>query len=225
MSEGQYTRQITTIASIDAVGFSRLMGIDDEFAVAAFEERRSIIADSCDAAGGRTFGAAGDSIMAEFGTPIDALRAAFDFQQRIVTLNDRVPGGMRMQFRVGINTGNVIVRGVSLYGDDVNIAARIQELAPYDGLAISETTWNHVRDKVAARFTDLGERTLKNIALPVRVFVASRESGDNARVGPQGTADPSAPPAIAVLPFQNEAGPQEFDYVADGIAEDIIQGL
>ncbi len=225
MSEGQYTRQITTIASIDAVGFSRLMGIDDEFAVAAFEERRSIIADSCDAAGGRTFGAAGDSIMAEFGTPIDALRAAFDFQQRIVTLNDRVPGGMRMQFRVGINTGNVIVRGASLYGDDVNIAARIQELAPYDGLAISETTWNHVRDKVVARFTDLGERTLKNIALPVRVFVASRESGDNARVGPQGTADPSAPPAIAVLPFQNEAGPQEFDYVADGIAEDIIQGL
>ncbi len=111
MSEGQYTRQVTTIASIDAVGFSRLMGIDDEFAVAAFEERRSIIADSCDAAGGRTFGAAGDSIMAEFGTPIDALRAAFDFQQRIVTLNNRVSDEMRMQFRVGINTGNVIVPG------------------------------------------------------------------------------------------------------------------
>jgi class 3 adenylate cyclase len=225
MSEGQYTRQVTTIASIDAVGFSRLMGLDDEFAVAAFEERRSIIADSCNAAGGRTFGAAGDSIMAEFGTPIDALRAAFDFQQRIVALNDQAPGEMRMQFRVGINTGNVIVRGASLYGDDVNIAARIQELAPYGGLAISGTTWNHVRDKVSARFTDLGERTLKNIALPVRIFVASREDGDDVRGKPRSTTDPPGPPAIAVLPFQNEAGPQEFDYVADGVAEDIIQGL
>ncbi|WP_336070585.1 adenylate/guanylate cyclase domain-containing protein [Nitratireductor rhodophyticola] len=225
MSEGQYTRQVTTIASIDAVGFSRLMGIDDEFAVAAFEERRSIIAESCDAAGGRTFGAAGDSIMAEFGTPIDALRAAFDFQQRIVDLNGRVPGDRRMPFRVGINTGNVIVRGASLYGDDVNIAARIQELAPTDGLAISETTWNHVRDKVAASFTDLGERQLKNIALPVRIFVANRGDDERAEAVPRRAADPAAPPAVAVLPFQNEAGAQEFDYVADGVAEDIIQGL
>ncbi len=225
MSEGQYTRQVTTIASIDAVGFSRLMGIDDEFAVAAFEERRSIIADSCDAAGGRTFGAAGDSIMAEFGTPIDALRAAFDFQQRIVELNDRVPGDRRMPFRVGINTGNVIVRGPSLYGDDVNIAARIQELAPTDGLAISETTWNHVRDKVAASFTDLGEQRLKNIALPVRIFVASRREGEETEIAARRAVDPAAPPAIAVLPFQNEAGAREFDYVADGVAEDIIQGL
>ncbi|MFC5587225.1 adenylate/guanylate cyclase domain-containing protein [Nitratireductor kimnyeongensis] len=225
MSEGQYTRQVTTIASIDAVGFSRLMGIDDAFAVAAFEERRSIIADSCDAAGGRTFGAAGDSIMAEFGTPIDALRAAFDFQSRIVDLNGQVPGDRRMPFRVGINTGNVIVRGASLYGDDVNIAARIQELAPTDGLAISETTWNHVRDKVAASFTDLGERQLKNIALPVRIFVASRGEGEQTQMVPHRTADPAAPPAVAVLPFQNEAGAREFDYIADGVAEDIIQGL
>jgi TolB-like protein len=210
---------------MDAVGFSRLMGIDDEFAVAAFEQRRAIIADSCDAAGGRTFGAAGDSIMAEFGTPIDALRAALNFQEKIVALNERVAQQMRMPFRVGINTGNVIVRGSSLYGDDVNIAARIQELAPNGGLAISETTWNHVRDKVAVRFIDMGEQTLKNIALPVRIFVASREDGDEARARPHGAGDPSAPPAIAVLPFQNEAGPQEFDYVADGVAEDIIQGL
>ncbi|RUU47179.1 adenylate/guanylate cyclase domain-containing protein, partial [Mesorhizobium sp. M2C.T.Ca.TU.002.02.1.1] len=120
MAERNYTRQLATIISIDAVGFSRLMGIDDELAVAAFEERRDIIADSCGAFGGRTFGDAGDSIMAEFGTPIEALRAAFDFQGRIVALNAAVAEDMRMPFRAGINTGDVIVREGRLYGDDVN---------------------------------------------------------------------------------------------------------
>ncbi|TIX66542.1 MAG: adenylate/guanylate cyclase domain-containing protein, partial [Mesorhizobium sp.] len=145
MAERNYTRQLATIISIDAVGFSRLMGIDDELAVAAFEERRDIIADSCVAFGGRTFGDAGDSIMAEFGNPIEALRAAFDFQGRIVALNAAVAEDMRMPFRAGINTGDVIVREGRLYGDDVNIAARLQEFAPHDGLAISETTWHHVK--------------------------------------------------------------------------------
>lgn len=210
------------------------MGIDDELAVAAFEERRDIIADSCGAFGGRTFGDAGDSIMAEFGNPIEALRAAFDFQARITALNAAVAEDMRMPFRAGINTGDVIVREGRLYGDDVNIAARLQEFAPHDGVAISATTWYHVRDKTAAVFTDLGEFSLKNIALPVRVLIAGR--GGNGPATPASFASiPAAPghnkpgskgpPAIAVLPFQANGSEPDIGYMADGIAEDIIYGL
>nr|WP_265516770.1 tetratricopeptide repeat protein [Nitratireductor luteus] len=225
MTERLYTRHVATVVSIDAAGFSRLMGIDDEFAVSAFEARRSIIVESCDTAGGRMFGAAGDSIMAEFGAPIDAMRAAFDFQDKIAVLNASLPIEMRMPFRVGINTGNVIVRDESLYGDDVNIAARIQELAPDDGLAVSETTWHHVKDKAAVRFKDLGEQRLKNIALPVRIFVAARVGQDTSVIRNRHDVLPKMPPAVAVLPFYNEAGDRDFDYIADGIAEDVIEGL
>ncbi|TIO79176.1 MAG: adenylate/guanylate cyclase domain-containing protein [Mesorhizobium sp.] len=234
MAERNYTRQLATIISIDAVGFSRLMGIDDELAVAAFEERRDIITDSCGAFGGRTFGVAGDSIMAEFGNPIEALRAAFDFQDRIMALNASVAEEMRMPFRAGINTGDVIVREGRLYGDDVNIAARLQEFAPHDGLAISETTWHHVKDKTAANFTDLGEFMLKNIALPVRVLIAGRDGNGAAMAAPlaaiptaPGHYKPAAkgPPAIAVLPFQGDGSEPDVEYMADGIAEDIIYGL
>lgn len=234
MAERNYTRQLATIISIDAVGFSRLMGIDDERAVAAFEERRDIITDSCGAFGGRTFGVAGDSIMAEFGNPIEALRAAFDFQDRIMALNASAAEEMRMPFRAGINTGDVIVREGRLYGDDVNIAARLQEFAPHDGLAISETTWHHVKDKTAAVFTDLGEFMLKNIALPVRVLIAGRGANGAAMAAPlaaMSTASghykpvPKGPPAIAVLPFQGEGSEPDVGYMADGVAEDIIYGL
>ena len=235
MADRQYTRQLATIVSIDAVGFSRLMGLDEEGALVTFEERRNVIVDSCSAFGGRTFGAAGDSVMAEFGNPIEALRAAFDFQGKIVELNAPLQEDRRMRFRAGINTGDVIVREDNLYGDDVNIAARIQEFAPHDGLAISETTWHHVKDKTTAAFTDLGTFTLKNIALPVRVFIAERDSeaGMTSNVTSlvagyrplQNGARHDGPPAIAVLPFRNDTGDRELDYIADGIAEDIINGL
>lgn len=230
MADWQYTRQLATIISIDAVGFSRLMGLDDEYAVAAFEERSSVIADSCNAFGGRTFGAAGDSIMAEFGNPIEALRATFDFQEKIAALNAGTEEERRMPFRAGINTGDVIVRGESLYGDDVNIAARIQEFAPRNGVAVSETTWRHVKDKTDAAFTDLGDLNLKNIALPVRVLITARQDGPTAGNAVASLATvprpfvAQGPPAIAVLPFRNESE-RDMDYIADGIAEDIILGL
>ncbi len=234
MADWHYTRQLATIVSIDAVGFSRLMGLDDVSAVAAFEERRNIIVERCAAFGGRTFGAAGDSIMAEFGNPIEALRAALDFQDRIAALNASVDDSMCMPFRAGINTGDVIVRDDSLYGDDVNIAARIQEFAPHNGLAISETVWHHVKDKSTAEFTDLGEFLLKNIALPVRILIATRgeDGGVPAKLLTLGRPSParqqkhsSGPPAIAVLPFRNDGSEHDIDYIADGIAEDIIYGL
>ncbi|MGT2468987.1 adenylate/guanylate cyclase domain-containing protein [Mesorhizobium atlanticum] len=172
--------------------------------------------------------------MAEFGNPIEALRAAFDFQARIAALNASVAEDMRMPFRAGINTGDVIVREGRLYGDDVNIAARLQEFAPHDGVAISATYRHHVKDKTAAVFTDLGEFSLKNIALPVRVLIAGR-GGNGPGAAASFASIPAAPghyrpiakgpPAIAVLPFQGNGSEPDVGYMADGIAEDIIYGL
>ena len=165
--------------------------------------------------------------MAEFGNPTEALLAVFDFQERIAALNGSVAPHLRMPFRAGINTGDVIVRDDRLYGDDVNIAAKIQEFAPQDGLAVSETTWHHVKDVMAAQFTDLGEFLLKNIALPVRVLVA----------GAACLAPALIPATIYLRKLSAKdrrrspccrsraGGERDLSYLADGIAEDIIHGL
>ncbi|MCV0395268.1 MAG: adenylate/guanylate cyclase domain-containing protein [Rhizobiaceae bacterium] len=235
MGDRQFTRTLATIMSIDAVGFSRLMGQDEEAAVAAFEERSTLIGQVCRAHGGRMFGAAGDSLMAEFGNAADALRAAFEFQARLVELNSTAPEGARMPFRAGINTGDVIVRDDSRYGDDVNISARLQEIAPTNGVVISETAWHHVHNQAAATFRDLGEQSLKNIVYPVRAFLAmpvaehvasqALETVPPVRPGQRKRRSPAGPPAIAVLPFRVAGDDAELAYVAEGIAEDIIMGL
>jgi TolB-like protein/class 3 adenylate cyclase len=218
----QYRRQLATVVAVDAVGFSRLMSENEEAAVAAFERRRDLFIACCEALGGRTFGAAGDSIMGEFGTPADALRAIADFQSKVAALNITDDPRMRLAFRAGINTGDVIVRGTHLYGDDVNIAARVQEFAPENGFAVSETTWHHVKDVTDTAFSDLGEIRLKNIPFPVRILVSGSNgcgSGTRRREEPFPTV---GPPAIAVLPFRCEP---PLAFMADGVAEDILHGL
>ncbi|QDY98994.1 adenylate/guanylate cyclase domain-containing protein [Nitratireductor mangrovi] len=236
MPSRQFQRQVATIVSIDAAGFSRLMGMDDEAAVSSFEKHRDLIRESCTTFGGRLFGPAGDSMMAEFGAPVEALLAVIDFQSRIRDVNASVEESRRMAFRAGINTGHVIVRDESRYGDDVNIAARLQEIAPEGGVVISETTWHHVRGRMAAHFTDLGIREFHNILLPVRAFRVDRADGATAQHAEPRDVPVSAfsffradgkggPPAVAVLPFRIEAGDPEISYMAEGMAEDIIVGL
>jgi adenylate cyclase len=231
MTGRRYPRQVATIVSIDAVGFSRLMGLDDEATVTTFEHLRELIRSCCAEGGGRLFGPAGDSMMAEFGAPIEALLAALAFQEKIEAHNAALPPERRMAFRVGINTGQVIIRDESRYGDDVNIAARLQEIAPEGGMVVSETTWHHVRGRAAVRFVDLGVQDFHNILLPVRAY----------RVEPgaeEPPADPpppafsffradgrGGPPALAVLPFRAESDSPDVAYMGDGIAEDIIAGL
>ncbi|RST87172.1 adenylate/guanylate cyclase domain-containing protein [Aquibium carbonis] len=232
MAGPRYTRQVATIISIDAVGFSRLMGIDDEATVATFEQMKEVIGVCCADHGGHLFGTAGDSMMAEFGAPVEALLAALDFQDRIRHHNEAIPRERRMSFRAGVNTGNVIVRDERRYGDDVNIAARLQEIAPEGGVVISETTWHHVRDRAAARFTDLGVQTFHNILLPIRAYRVER--GASVPAEAQDVAAPfsffradgkGGPPAIAVLPLRSEPDDPETRYIGEGIAEDIIAGL
>ncbi len=236
MSEESFTRQLATIVCIDAVGFSRMMGIDEERTLSALENRHAAITQICESFAGRTFGAAGDSIMVEFGSPIDSLRAAFEFQDEIARLNENEPDSWKMAFRVGINTGDAIVRGDLLFGDDVNIAARLQEISPGGGLTISDTTYEHVRGKSAATFTFLGEKRLKHIAYPIGAYTCRRllsgaESGDSGSpVSTQETVSTKVPgsvgpPAIAVLPFRNITSDLGGDFIADGISGDIAAGL
>ncbi|MCB1419454.1 MAG: adenylate/guanylate cyclase domain-containing protein, partial [Notoacmeibacter sp.] len=232
MAERQFRRQFATILSIDAVGFSQLMGMNDEEALDAFRERAGLITRECENAGGRMFGIAGDSLMAEFGNPVDAVRAALAFQQALEALNAKAPDTRRMPFRVGINTGDVIVEDDRLFGHDVNIAARLQEKAQPHGVVVSATTWQHVNGRLAVDFLELGTFSLKNMREPVRAYQARRpgEAGQSdpasqpTQVAPAG-ASAAQQPSVAILPFANQTGDRDLDYLGDAIAEDIILGL
>ncbi|MCB1381787.1 MAG: adenylate/guanylate cyclase domain-containing protein [Notoacmeibacter sp.] len=233
MAEGQFRRQFATILSIDAVGFSQLMGMNDEEALGAFRERAGLIMRECETAGGRMFGMAGDSLMAEFGNPADAVRAALAFQHALETLNAEAPETRRMPFRVGINTGDVIVEGDRLFGHDVNIAARLQEKADPHGVVVSATTWQHVNGRLAAEFVELGTFALKNMREPIRAFQALRpgesrktqvSNGGAKAAGATGTVPPQQP-SVAILPFANQIGDGDLDYLGEAISEDIILGL
>jgi class 3 adenylate cyclase/TolB-like protein len=226
MSEQSYTRQLTTILSVDAVGYSKLTGVSEELALERLVERRGIITEQCEKAGGRMFGVAGDSMMAEFGAPADAIRAAIEFQSIIGGIEETLAANERLPFRAGINTGDVLVRDGSLFGDEVNIAARLQEIAAPGGIVVSATAFHNAEGRVAAQFVDLGERALKNIGVRVRAYAASRAGSDAilpVHPGPVSGATPAS--AVAVLPFSVDGLESDFAYLGDGLADDIIIGL
>ncbi|MBR2690877.1 MAG: adenylate/guanylate cyclase domain-containing protein [Aquamicrobium sp.] len=235
MVDQQAIRQLSTICAIDAVGFSRLMNENQETAVRIFHERRNLISETVGEFGGRIFGAAGDSLMAEFGSPIEALRAVLEAQLRLDKLNATAAENLRMPFRIGVATGVVIQSEDGTFGDCVNISARLQEFSPPGGVAITGTTHEHVSGRFSVEFTDLGPMQLKNIALPVRILVTAPASGQtksmafaavrSSIVQPGNTDARDNQPAIAVLPFQNSSPDRSTDYLADGIVDDIIHGL
>lgn len=226
MSSSAFTRMLAAILSVDAVGYSRLMGIDEEQTLSSLEARRVLIRKACERHNGRMFGVAGDSMMAEFGNAADAVQAALDFQDGIAELDAGEPPERRLTFRAGINTGNVIVRGDSLFGDEVNIAARLQEMAAPGGVVLSQAAWHHARGRVAAQFSDIGEHALKNIGARIRCYAAERSDRPDIGADMQFISrGPAGAPAVAVLPFRAEGGDSELEMLGDGIAEDIIMGL
>ncbi|WP_276121425.1 adenylate/guanylate cyclase domain-containing protein [Pararhizobium qamdonense] len=230
MREQRHPRQIATVVSVDAVGFSKLMHIDEEEALRLFDERRAVIVEAVERAGGNTFGAAGDSIMALFGNPIVALQAVLQFQAAIAEINSAVARDRIMPFRTGISAGQVIIRDDGVFGDTVNIAARVQEFSPHGGIALTETAYLQLQQQFQLTFTDLGPFQLKNISVPVRVFISSAgESGVSTLVEGRGQTGPPAVqgelPALAVLPFKNLTGDPRLDYLCDGIADDILTGV
>ena len=223
MDTGKVTRKLAAILAADVAGYSRLMGADEAGTLATLKAHRDeLIGPEIAGRGGRIVGTAGDSVLAEFASVVDAVDCAVAIQTAMAGRNAALADDRKMLFRMGINLGDVIVEGDDIYGDGVNIAARLEELAEPGGICVSATVQGEVAGKVAAGFADLGEQSVKNIAEPLRVW---RWTGSAA--SPAGEAPPPLPdkPSIAVLPFTNMSGDAEQEYFSDGITEDIITEL
>jgi len=216
-------RRLAAILVADVVGYSRLMEADEAGTLAALKDRRARIVEPLVAEHqGRIFKQMGDAVLIEFASAVNAVACAIDLQKAMTGAGSA--DERRIQLRVGINLGDVIVEGSDLYGDGVNIAARLEALAEPGGILVSETVANHVRGKVSAAFQDRGEQTLKNIAQPVRAYGIAGEAVP-AKPGAAGDCTQAARPSIAVLPFTNLSSDAEQQYFADGITEDIITEL
>ena len=163
-------RKLAAILAADVAGYSRLMEADDEATLATLSSHRRLIDEEIISHRGRIAGTAGDSVLAEFASVIDAVHAALRIQQRIADENEPLPEHRRMQFRIGVNIGDVMLKDGDIFGDGVNIAARIESLASPGGICVSRGVRDHVRHKVLVGFEDLGEQKVKNIAQPIRVF-------------------------------------------------------
>ena len=208
------------------------MGADEVATLDALTARREILDGLIATHGGRIANTAGDSVLAEFGSAVDAVRCAMEAQEALAKANSTLPENRRINFRIGVHVGDVMVRAGDLFGDGVNIAARLQTLARAGGLCISGVTYDQVRKILPLSFTDLGPQTVKNIEEPIRAYEA-RPQGEAAsstlkEASSLGDGKPLAlpdKPSIAVLPFQNMSGDPEQEYFADGMVEEIITAL
>jgi adenylate cyclase len=242
------TRRLAAILAADVAGYSRLMGADEEGTLERLKAlRRELLDPKIAAHHGRIVKTTGDGMLVEFASVVDAVRCAVEVQQAMPELNTGFAADNRIELRIGINLGDVIVEGDDLYGDGVNIAARIEALADAGGVFVSNTVHDHVRDRLPFLFEDLGEQQVKNIARPVRVFRVnttlthpdakapgsplSRTAGEGAERQRRkaGEGSPASPlpdkPSIAVLPFANMSGDPEQEYFVDGMVEEIITAL
>jgi adenylate cyclase len=221
MAEQTLQRKLAAILSADVAGFSRLMGEDEAATVRKLASCRNLVAEVIAKHRGRVVDMPGDNVLAEFVSAVDAVQAAAAMQAQLTDCNAALPERGRMTFRIGVNLGDVIEEEGRIYGDGVNIAARVQTLAEPGGICITGKVHEEVRRKLDAAFEDLGEHELKNIAGRVRIF---RMQGANQR---QAAAVPAlrAKPSLFVHPFANMSGEAEQEFFADGLTEDIITEL
>jgi adenylate cyclase len=220
------TRRLAAILAADVAGYSRLMGADEEGTLERLKAlRRELVDPKIAEHHGRIVKTTGDGMLVEFASVVDAVRCSVAVQQAMPERNTGAAADSRIELRIGINLGDVIVEGDDLYGDGVNIAARIEALADPGGVFVSNTVHDQVRDRLPFLFEDLGEQQVKNIARPVRVYRV-RDLGAAAK-SPSG--QPALPlpdkPSIAVLPFANMSGDPEQEYFVDGMVEEIITAL
>jgi TolB-like protein/class 3 adenylate cyclase/tetratricopeptide (TPR) repeat protein len=228
MASDQIKRKLAAILAADIAGYSRLMGVDEAGTLAQLKQyRRELIDPKNKQYRGRVVKTTGDGILIEFPSVVDAVSCAVEVQQGMRERNADVPPEKRIEFRIGINLGDVIIEGRDLYGDGVNIAARLEGLAKPGGICISQTVLNHARGKIAFEVEDLGEQLLKNIVQPIHVYRLLLDSSRGRTVPRSSEPALALPdkPSIAVLPFQNMSGDPEQDYFADGIVEEIITSL
>jgi adenylate cyclase len=214
-------RRLTTVLAADVVGYSRLMGEDESGTLAALKKReREVFEPLFTKYGGRIIKLMGDGVLAEFASVVNAVQCAVELQVGMEKANEELAPERQMRLRIGINLGDIIVEGGDLYGDGVNLAARLEGLAEPGGICISQTVFQHVQRSLPLAYQDIGEQQLKNFAEPVRVYriPALSAAGKAARAGADG-------PSVVVLPFTNMSGEAEQEFFADGLTEDIITEL
>jgi adenylate cyclase len=232
MDEARVERRLAAILAADVAGYSRLMGTDEEGTLRQLKAHRKELVDpKITEHRGHIVKTTGDGMLVEFVSVVDAVRCAVDIQRGMVERNADVPAASCIQFRVGINVGDIISDNNDIYGDGVNVAARLEALAEPGGIIVSRNVYDQVRDKLSFGFEDMGEQTVKNIARPIGVHrvslventapVVVKADAVAATIGVSSVDRPS----IAVLPFANMSGDPEQEYFADGISEDIITGL
>ena len=230
--EARVDRRLAAILAVDIAGYSRLMGANEEGTLRQLKEhRKELIDPKITEHRGRIVKTSGDGMLVEFVSVVDAVRCAVDVQRGMIERNAKLPVESRIQFRVGINVGDIISDDNDIYGDGVNVAARLEALAEPGGICVSRNVHDQVRDKLSFSFEDIGEQVFKNIARSIGVHRVSLAENAPLTVL-KSTAAAQKPelassdrPSLAVLPFANMSGDPEQEYFADGISEDIITGL
>ena len=220
-------RRLVAIFAADVEGYTRLMGANEVETLQALTQRRTILDGQIASHRGRIANTAGDSVLAEFGSAVDAVQCAVEAQAALAELNAGLSPDRHLNFRIGVHVGDVMVKGGDLFGDGVNIAARLQTLASPGGTCISSVAHDQVRKILSFAFTDLGAQQVKNIEEPVRAFAVSAK-GASSITSPSIVSIPLAlpdKPSIVVLPFQNMSGDPEQEYFADGMVEEITTAL
>jgi adenylate cyclase len=218
-------RKLSAIFAADVEGYSRLMGRDEVGTLRTLTAYRVIIDRLIASHRGRIFNTAGDSVLADFASAVDAVQCAVEVQEAIAEENSDRPAGDQMRFRIGIHVGDIIVQGDNLFGDAVNVAARLEALAEPGGICISGAVRDYIGTKLAVGFVDLGEQQVKNIAQPIKAYRISSETSPTAASVVGVSLPLPDKPSIAVLPFANMSGDPEQEYFADGMVEEIITAL
>ena len=233
MASSDTRRKLTAILSADVVGYSRLMGTDEEATIETLTAYRKVFVSKIKNHRGRVVDAKGDAILAEFASVVDSVNSAVEIQRELARKNAELSGDTRMDFRIGINLGDVVVKDDAIYGDGVNVAARLEALAESGGICISRPVHDQVKAKLDLEYEYLGEQQVKNIAEPVRAYKVrmnhkiAKPLAKEAKSDSDEDAELSLPeqPSIAVLAFENMSGDPEQEYFSDGISEDIITDL
>jgi adenylate cyclase len=233
MAQERVPRRLAAILAADVAGYSRLMGKNEEGTLAALKVLRRELADpKIKEHRGRIVKTTGDGLLVEFASVVDAVRCAVDVQREMTERNTGVPAERRIEFRIGINVGDIIIDNKDIHGDGVNVAARLETLAEPGGICVSRVVRDQVRDKLSFAFEDMGEQQVKNIARPIRVhrIRLAKEAGVSSVASYPATAPPLAlplpdKPSVAVLPFTNMSGDPDQEFVSDGIVEDVITAL